>query len=294
MPSAAFSRAVAGFALACAIQVTAPVAAHADAPRRIVSIGGAVTEILYALGADEAVAAVDTTSTFPPAAHDKPDVGYMRALSAEGTLSVGPDLVLAEEGAGPPEAIAVLKAAVRVATIPNTPTVDGVVAKIRAVGDAVDRTGAAETLARGVERRFAALASDVARVERRKRVLFLLSASGGRLMAGGRGSTADAIIRLAGGVNAADAMDGFKPMVDEAVMAAAPDVIVMMSRGEHAMTPDALFALPALAGTPAATGRALIVMDGLYLLGFGPRTPDAARDLAAALYPDVVPASAPR
>lgn len=294
MPSVAITRVVAGFVVACAMQFTTPVDALAEAPQRIVSIGGAVTEILYALGAEGTVAAVDTTSTFPPSAQEKPDVGYMRALSAEGTLSVGPDLVLAEGGAGPPEAIAVLKAAVRLVTIPNTPSAAGVAAKIRAVGAAVGRTGAAETLAGCVERRFDALASDVARIEGRKRVLFLLSASGGRLMAGGRGSTADAIIRLAGGINAADAMDGFKPMVDEAVMAAAPDVIVMMSRGEHAMTPDALFALPALAGTPAAAERALIVMDGLYLLGFGPRTPDAARDLAAALYPDAIPASATR
>ncbi|MDF2689286.1 MAG: hypothetical protein K0Q80_2251, partial [Microvirga sp.] len=65
----------------------------------------------------------------------------------------------------------------------------------------------------------------------------------------------------------------------------APDAIVMMDRGPGGAAPD-LFALPAFAGTPAAAKRRLVVMDALYLLGFGPRTPDAARDLMAALHPD--------
>ncbi len=268
-------------------------ASSALAADRIVSIGGAVTETLYALGADRQIAAVDTTSTFPAAAADKPDVGYIRALSAEGVLSTNPDLVLAEEGAGPPEAVGVLKAALPVIAIPSVPSEEGVLAKIRAVGAAVGKDAEAERLAASVAARFAALKADVARVERPKRLLFLLSASGGRMMVGGRGTTADAIIRMAGGVNAGGAVDGFKPMVDEAILAAAPDFVVMMNRGEHALDPAALFALPALQGSPAARAKALVVMDGLYLLGFGPRTPDAARDLAAAVYPGVVPAGGP-
>jgi iron complex transport system substrate-binding protein len=93
---------------------------------------------------------------------------------------------------------------------------------------------------------------------------------------------------MAGNVNAADAVEGYKPMSDEAVIAAAPDVILMMDRGAHAVTADDLFRLPSFRATPAAARRALIVMDGLYLLGFGPRTPDAARDLMAAVYPEKV------
>src|SRR5690349_12078465 len=80
----------------------------ADASR-IVSIGGAVTEILYALGLKERIVAIDSTSLYPPdAAREKPSVGYMRALSAEGVLGLNPSLVLASEGSGPKETIAVL------------------------------------------------------------------------------------------------------------------------------------------------------------------------------------------
>ena len=98
---------------------------------------------------------------------------------------------------------------------------------------------------------------------------------------------ADAIIKLAGAVNAAEAVDGYKPMTDEAVIAAAPDVILKMTNGNLVGEAEEIFALPSFAATPAAAKKTLIGMDGLYLLGFGPRTPDAVRDLMAALYPDL-------
>src|SRR4051812_20647211 len=77
---------------------------------RIVSVGGAVTEILYELGLKDRIVAVDTTSLYPvEALKQKPNVGYMRALSAEGVLGLNPSLVLAIDGAGPKETIAVLE-----------------------------------------------------------------------------------------------------------------------------------------------------------------------------------------
>lgn len=266
--------------------VAATPAAASEAPSRIVSIGGAITEILFDLGAADRLAAVDTTSTFPAAARDLPSVGYMRALSAEGVLSVAPDLVLAQDGAGPPPVMAILKAgAVPMTLVPDTPTPEGVAQKIRMVGAAVGAKDRAESLAGAVTADFAALAGEVASISERKRVLFVLSLAGGRPMVGGTDTAADAIITLAGGVNAASGFSGYKPMVDEAVIAAAPDVVLVMAREGHDVDAATLFAQPAFAVTPAAATRALVTMEGLYLLGFGPRAPAAARDLAARLYP---------
>ena len=116
-------------------------------------------------------------------------------------------------------------------------------------------------------------------------MLFILSLQGGRILAGGRDTQAAAIIEMAGGINAVDAFTGYKQMTDEAVSAAAPDVILMMDRGgDHAVTRDTLLSMPAIRTTPAARDEALIRMPGLYLLGFGPRTAQAARDLNAAIY----------
>jgi iron complex transport system substrate-binding protein len=108
-------------------------------------------------------------------------------------------------------------------------------------------------------------------------------------MAGGADTEAGAIIALAGGTTAAPGIKGYKPLSDEAVIAAQPQVILsMQTNGDHRITPEQVFALPSLQATPAAANKALVSMDGLLLLGFGPRTPQAARMLAAQLYPGVI------
>jgi iron complex transport system substrate-binding protein len=253
---------------------------------RIVAAGGVVSEIVHALGRTELLAGVDTTSLYPAdLLKSKPNVGYVRALSAEGVLSLKPDLLLAVEAAGPPDALKLIAAAgIRIATIPEDLTETGVARRIRAVGAAIEEGPAAETLARDVETRFAALQSARTALGPKKRVLFVLSLQNGRVMVGGRDTSADAIITLAGGINAAGNVAGFKPLSDEGLIVAAPDVIVMMKRGPDSAKPDEVFTLPAFSAVPAAKTRALVVMDGLYLLGFGPRTPDAARDLMTAIY----------
>src|SRR5690606_25166013 len=122
----------------------------------------------------------------------------------------------------------------------------------------------------------------------RKRVLFLLSAQGGKLLASGSDTAADGVIRLAGAVNAIEGYEGYKPITDEAVITAAPDVILMMDRGDSPDPSAEIFANPAIASTPAGQAKRLVRMDAAYLLGFGPRTAAAVRDLATELYGDQV------
>jgi len=257
---------------------------------RIVSIGGAVTEILYALGLDRNIVGIDTTSLYPPqAAAEKASVGYMRQLSAEGVLGLAPSLILAVEGSGPREAMAVLQAAhVPLVVVPDTFSGDGIVDKVRVVAETTGAVEGGRCLAAKVRADVDALGTLVGRVRTPKRVLFVLSFAGGRAMAAGGNTAADGIIRMAGAVNAVAGYDGYKPLTDEAVAATKPDTILAMTRaGPNPVTADEVFAQPAFAATPAAANRSFIAMDGLYLLGFGPRTARAARDLALALYPDL-------
>ncbi|HEV7253384.1 MAG TPA: ABC transporter substrate-binding protein [Mesorhizobium sp.] len=255
-----------------------------SAANRLVSIGGSLTEIVHALGEEQRLVARDSTSTFPPEAATLPDVGYMRQLSPEGVLSVNPDGILALAGSGPPEAMEVLdRAGVPLVLVPETFSREGIIEKIKTVGQALDVPQKAEKLA-------AQVAADLAQAEasaaenQPKRVLFVLSVQGGKLLASGAGTAADGIIRMAGAVNAVQGYSGYKQLSDEAALLAAPDVVLMMDRaGEHSLDADALFDLPALRATPAAASKALIRMDGSYLLGFGPRTAGAVRDLAQGL-----------
>lgn len=143
--------------------------ANPDA-KRIVAIGGTVTEILYDLGAQDRIVARDSTSSYPPEAMSKPDVGYMRALSPEGILGQKPDLIVMEEGSGPPPAVEILKASeVPVAVISTPPDVSKIGDKIRAVGKAVGLEDKAEALAKKTEDGLKALEAQVAPSRRRRR-----------------------------------------------------------------------------------------------------------------------------
>ncbi|QFY60934.1 hemin ABC transporter substrate-binding protein [Rhizobium grahamii] len=255
---------------------------------RLVSVGGDVTEIIYALGEEGRLIARDTTSTYPEAATKLPDVGYMRALSPEGILAMNPTAIIAIEGSGPPEALTVLKSAsVPFESVPNAYTRDGILAKIDRVGALLGVDDKAKALEAKVSADLDAAISDAAKRPEgeRKRILFILSLQGGKVMASGSGTAADGIIKLAGATNAVAAFPGYKPLTDEAIIEAKPDVILMMDRGDGASTKnDDLLKQPALALTPAAQNKAIIRMDGLHLLGFGPRTASTVRELNTAIY----------
>ena len=257
---------------------------------RVVTVGGSLTEIVYALGEEGRLVARDSTSVFPEEATTLPDVGYMRALSPEGVLSIDPSVIVLLEGSGPPEALEVLrKASVPLVTVPEKFDRAGILEKIAIVGDVLDVEDKAAKLADEVAAEIDAAQAATAGIEARRKVLFVLSLQGGRVLASGSETAADGIIAMAGGVNAVTAYTGYKQISDEAVIEAAPDVVLVMDRGgDLEIQADEVLAHPALAATPAAANRKVVRMDGAFLLGFGPRTAAAARELAFELYGDAV------
>ncbi|RGP36708.1 heme/hemin ABC transporter substrate-binding protein [Pseudotabrizicola alkalilacus] len=263
----------------------ATVARAEDGPRRVVAAGGSAAEIVFALGQGDRLIARDSTSSFPAAVLDLPDVGYVRRLSPENLIALDPDLILAEHDAGPPETIEILThAGVPLVTLPEALTPADVLAKIAVTAEALGVPEAGEKLAAQTQAELDLAAEAAASMPARPRVLFVLSLQGGRILAAGSNTSAGAMIALGGGVNAVDGFEGYKPLTDEAAIAAAPDVILAMDRGgDLALASEELLAHPALALTPAAQGGHVVRMDGLFLLGFGPRTGAAALELNAAL-----------
>lgn len=272
-----------------ALLLAVPAAASAQEAQRIVSIGGAVTEILYQLGVQDRIVAVDTTSLYPPEAlKTKPNVGYLRQLSAEGILSMGPDLIIMEGDAGPPEAVALLdQAKIRVVHVPSGHRLGELSTKIREVAAAVGKAEEGAAMAARVEADLEKLKQDLSAVRQKKRVLFVLSMVDGRPMAAGTETGADGIIRLAGGENVFSEVKGYKTISPEAASALQPEVVLMMTRPSAPNDSAEILKQPAFAETPAGKNGGFIIMDALYLLGYGPRTADAARELAARLYPDL-------
>lgn len=260
---------------------------------RIASLGGGITETLYALGAASRIVAIDSTSQFPPVAlKEKRNVGYVRALSTEGVLSTTPSVILTLDSAGPPEVIKALRASgVPLVAVEDALTPESVTARIRVVATAAGLADAGEALAADVTKRFAKVAAIRATIKGPKRVLFIIGAQGARATIGGDATSADAILKLAGAQNAAQSVQGFKPVSDESIIEMQPDVVVIMRRGADATADEQaigqLKAMRGIAETPAGKSGRFIAMDGVYLLGFGPRAPSAAYDLLRAIYPEL-------
>lgn len=267
------------------------------ADSRIVTLGGSVTEIVYALGAGERVIAVDTTSYHPAATGGLPKVGYLRQLSAEGILSVRPDLVVGLEEAGPPQTLVQLRdSGTRLQLLPDRFTPDGVTAKIRAVAATLGLPERGETMASAVAADMQMLEAALSGLSRRPKVLFLLTTSRGAPLASGSETAAHALIHLAGGMNAVSGYRGYKPLSVESALDAAPDLVLMMQQSIDTLGGvDAVLTLPSIAATPAGKARRVFAFDGLFLLGFGPRLPVAVREVASLLHPELsLPALPPR
>ncbi|MEM7207443.1 MAG: ABC transporter substrate-binding protein [Pseudomonadota bacterium] len=276
--------------LAIALLALTKLALASDKPaQRIVSVGGAVTEIIYALGAQARIVGVDTTSLWPESTRGLPQVGYLRNLSAEGVLSLNPDLVITTVDAGPPEALEQIRGVgVQVTILENDPTAAGIAKKIRGTGQAIGLAQSAEELAASVESQLSRQSARVATIDKKPAVLFLLSIGRGSPLASGVNTAANGIIELAGGRNATDGYEGYKPISAESLVAAAPDAILVTNRTLAMMGGlDKLLEIPGIAATPAGLNKRIVAMDGLYLLGLGPRTPQAVADFTAKLHPQL-------
>jgi iron complex transport system substrate-binding protein len=289
----ALRRPIASIGLVLCVALLGPAVGCRRAPRvaldvhtaeRVVTAGGAITEIVFALGAGAHVVGVDTSSTWPTEVSRLPQVGYQRALAAEPLLSLRPTLVIATADAGPPEVLARLRAAgVRVVITTAAHGLTAACERVRAVGEALGRRDESEALA--VRMRNDVLASPRVRSEG-LRVVFVYARGGGTLNVAGRDTAADAMIHLVGAHNPVEGYAGYRPLTAEALAAAAPDVLLFSTSGLASIGgASAALALPGVATTPAGRARRVVALDDLLLLGFGPRTAEAARTLATRLSP---------
>ena len=250
---------------------------------RLITLFGDLTEIIYALGVQEFLVARDTSSIYPRVAEELPNLGFAGALNAEAILEFEPTLVLGTPMAGPAEVLEQLRqAGVEVLIIEDLNGLDAPQIKIRFVGEALGIPQRAEELALDVEKRMQAVMAASAN-DKPLRVMHIYIRRGGLQLVSGSGNKAEAIIQAAGGVDAAAeaGIVGWQPLTPEALVAADPDVYLVMDRGLAVVGGvEGLLEIPGMAQTRAGQGPHVISMADLYLLGFGPRLPEAIAELA--------------
>lgn len=256
---------------------------------RIVPLVGNISEVVFSLGLGDNVVGRDISATFDEAA-DLPLVTEAHDVSAESVLSLRPTLVLADTETGPPEALDHLRnVGIPVVVFEQAESVDDIATRIRAVAAALGVAGAGDALVTETEAELAAVAGRIPADADTPTVAFLyLRGQAAVYLIGGPGAGTDSLIETAGGVDAGTEQgftEAFTPLTSEALVAAAPDAILMTTTGlESVGGLDGLLEIPGIAQTPAGRdGRIVTVEDGL-LFSFGTRTPEALAQIIEQLH----------
>lgn len=262
----------------------------------IVPTGGVVTEILCALGAQQQLVAIDSTSVWPASVKKLPSVGYVRALSAEGIIALEPSLVLSTTEAGPKAALDQLASAgLPVVQLPGEKgdkTVATLERRILAIGHLLGAAPAARKLAEAVRSDLAAARAVVARHEPGK-VLMLFGPRPGSLMVAGEGSGGATLLAEIGLASAHGEIRGYKPVSAEGLATMQPELILVAAHQGTGLTPAQVAGMAGVAQTPAGQQQRIIVVDSVRFLAGGPRMGEAALELVKTLWPEAdVPASA--
>ncbi|CAH0646044.1 ABC transporter substrate-binding protein [Pseudomonas juntendi] len=275
----------------CASLVLSSQALAADLPQRWVSAGGALSEWICALGGEARLVGVDTTSQHPASLKSLPSVGYQRQLSAEGVLSLRPDVLVGTEEMGPPPVLAqIRKAGVRVELFSSKAELAAVDSNLKQLGQLLGAEPQATALAAGYHQQLQTLQAKVQQAQAQHKapgVLLLVGHAGAKPLIAGHGTAGDWLLGQAGGRNLAE-HQGYKQFSNEALAALDPDVIVFSDRA--LADEQALQALlkenPALAASRAVRGQRLVSLDPTLLVGgLGPRLPATLQSLAATFYP---------
>jgi len=250
---------------------------------RIVSLSGAVSETLAALGMEDNLAGIDVTSTYPASIQSKPKVGHTHNLNVESILALKPDYVIGmkERGIKPEQATQLQQAGIKVWVIEQEYSVAGTKKFITQLADSFHREDAGKKLLAAIDSAYAVLPAYTAKPS----VMFIYARGAGALSVCGRNMPMATMIELAGGTNAAGDVEGFKPLTAESVVKADPDAILLFSSGMQSLDgPEGMLKVPGVAQTKAGKNKHFIVMDGELLSGFGPRVVDAIRELGEKIH----------
>ncbi|NQD57026.1 ABC transporter substrate-binding protein [Pseudomonas sp. CM25] len=263
----------------------------AQLPQRWVSAGGALSEWITALGGEARLVGVDTTSQHPASLKSLPSVGYQRQLSAEGILSLRPDVLVGTDEMGPPPVLAQIRTAgVQVEQFSSKAELAAVDANLKRLGQLLGAEAQASALSADYHQQLDALQGKVRQAQAGQKapgVLLLVGHAGAKPLIAGQGTAGDWLLRQAGGRNLAE-HQGYKNVSNEALAALDADVVVVSDR---ALADDqALQALlkenPALAASRAVREKRLVSLDPTLLVGgLGPRLPATLQSLAGTFYP---------
>src|SRR5690554_8113263 len=230
---------------------------------RIVSLNGAITEILVALGEKDKIVGVDVTSTYPKDIKEKTqDLGHARSVSLENVIALQPTLVLASDKDLNPELITKLQdTKIEIKIIYQEQSIEGTKQFIKDIATAVGDTDYTSLIEK-IDTDFAGLTQ----FEAKPKVLFIYARGAGTLMVAGNNTPMEKIITIAGGENAVNDFEDFKPLTPEALIQSNPDYILLFEKGLESLGGiDGVLQIQGISQINAGKNRQIITMDGALL-----------------------------
>jgi iron complex transport system substrate-binding protein len=247
---------------------------------KIVSLNGAVSEVLAGLGLEKNVVGTDITSNFPEGMKAKPKVGHNKNINAEGVMALQPSLIIGVKKEVTPALVAQFKAAgVKLLLVDQEYSAAGTRQLISTLADSLHVIKKGDSLIQVLDAELAKVKPEAS--ARKPRVLFIYARGTGTMMVGGTGTQVAKAIELAGGENAITEFADYKPLTAEALVKANPDIILLFDSGLQSLGgPTGLSKVQGVKETSAGKNNKIITMDGELLSSFGPRLGIAIQQLA--------------
>ena len=243
---------------------------------RIVAAGGSITEILFFLGQEKKIVALDVTSTYPEQTKKLPSIGYVRGLSAEGILSMNPSLIIGENDMGPPAVVNQLREIdIDLRTIPEDQSVEGILQKIYCVASILDIEDIAKEK---IDIELSSPITELNNIVKSKKIdevkiMLILSMKGSSPIVAGRNTSGHGYIEMIGAKNAFDSFEGWQVVSSESILKENPDFIILPQRDLHKNSDvSKIIDDPIFSNINAGIQNNFIFDDGMAILGFSPRT----------------------
>jgi iron complex transport system substrate-binding protein len=256
---------------------------------KVVCVSKQINEFIFDIGAPSHLVARDLTSVYPPSIKSLPSVGYHRALSAEGIISMRPSVLLTDGNVGPESVLTQVRSVgIPVKTMEPGDTPETAQTLMLKLGTYFHREAAAQAVVARWKAEMTRALSDMRRFsyKLKPRVLMIHFGQVNNSYLGlSRGGPADAIIAWAGGVNAVDQLGGMVRLTPEMIARAAPDIIIATDVGfDRYGSAERFRGLPGVGLTPAGKSLSIHRLDESEIIYFGPRTPATLRKVASWLH----------
>lgn len=257
---------------------------------RIITAGSAMTETVCALGDCEKIIASDRTSLYPASIQQLPSIGYRTGINAEGILSLKPTMVIAEKEYLDAAVLDQLKASgVKLVIVEQRHSFEETKTAILQIGEALGRAPEAKKLISKNETELKEAEEMLAKTKSKPKVICVYNRGTSNMSIAGQKTFAD-ILMYVGASNAYPEVSGYKPLNTEALIAANPDYLVMVSTGLESLGGvDGMLKIPGVAQTTAGKKKQIVAVESLKLTNFGPRFGEAVKELVLLLHPELQP-----